>query len=144
MTPEGPGSDRESLYNMKTRLVGSAAGGSAAATTSRATPSRPDLAFQRQLFEVLHPQDIGVELTEGDMMDPEASVSALVFHHPTRGTAGSEAAASAYLVTSSYSTKNVRVTLPFLDPSGCSILNTSFWLLVTAAVIFTKALISFG
>ena len=25
---------------------------------------------------------IGVELTEGFMMDPEASVSALVFHHP--------------------------------------------------------------
>jgi 5-methyltetrahydrofolate--homocysteine methyltransferase len=23
-----------------------------------------------------------VELTDGDMMDPEASVSALVFHHP--------------------------------------------------------------
>jgi 5-methyltetrahydrofolate--homocysteine methyltransferase len=45
-------------------------------------PACPDLAFQRQLFEVLHPQDIGVELTEGDMMDPEASVSALVFHHP--------------------------------------------------------------
>jgi 5-methyltetrahydrofolate--homocysteine methyltransferase len=45
-------------------------------------PACPDLAFQRQLFEVLRPQDIGVELTEGDMMDPEASVSALVFHHP--------------------------------------------------------------
>ena len=31
----------------------------------------------------MRPQDhIGVELTEGDMMDPEASVSALVFHHP--------------------------------------------------------------
>jgi len=25
---------------------------------------------------------IGVRLTEGNMMDPEASVSALVFHHP--------------------------------------------------------------
>ena len=25
---------------------------------------------------------IGVRLTEGYMMDPEASVSALVFHHP--------------------------------------------------------------
>jgi 5-methyltetrahydrofolate--homocysteine methyltransferase len=45
-------------------------------------PACPDLAFQRQLFAVLHPEDIGVELTEGDMMDPEASVSALVLHHP--------------------------------------------------------------
>jgi 5-methyltetrahydrofolate--homocysteine methyltransferase len=45
-------------------------------------PACPDLAFQRQLFEVLAPHQIGVELTEGDMMDPEASVSALVFHHP--------------------------------------------------------------
>jgi 5-methyltetrahydrofolate--homocysteine methyltransferase len=45
-------------------------------------PACPDLAFQRQLFAVLRPEDIGVELTEGDMMDPEASVSALVFHHP--------------------------------------------------------------
>jgi 5-methyltetrahydrofolate--homocysteine methyltransferase len=31
----------------------------------------------------MRPQDhIGVELTDGFMMDPEASVSALVFHHP--------------------------------------------------------------
>ena len=45
-------------------------------------PACPDLAFQRQLFAVLTPEDAGVELTEGDMMDPEASVSALVFHHP--------------------------------------------------------------
>ncbi len=45
-------------------------------------PACPDLAGQRQLFELLDPVDIGVELTEGDMMSPEASVSALVFHHP--------------------------------------------------------------
>ncbi len=45
-------------------------------------PACPDLSGQRQLFEVLRPEEIGVELTEGDMMDPEASVSALVFHHP--------------------------------------------------------------
>jgi len=30
----------------------------------------------------LKPDEIGVQLTEGFMMDPEASVSALVFHHP--------------------------------------------------------------
>jgi 5-methyltetrahydrofolate--homocysteine methyltransferase len=45
-------------------------------------PACPDLAGQRQLFRVLAPGEIGVHLTEGDMMDPEASVSALVFHHP--------------------------------------------------------------
>ena len=45
-------------------------------------PACPDLAGQRQLFAALRPEEIGVELTEGDMMDPEASVSALVFHHP--------------------------------------------------------------
>jgi hypothetical protein len=32
--------------------------------------------------QLLRPEEIGVQLTEGFMMDPEASVSALVFHHP--------------------------------------------------------------
>jgi 5-methyltetrahydrofolate--homocysteine methyltransferase len=45
-------------------------------------PACPNLADQTQLFELLQPADIGLALTEGFMMDPEASVSALVFHHP--------------------------------------------------------------
>ncbi|HEY4907880.1 MAG TPA: vitamin B12 dependent-methionine synthase activation domain-containing protein, partial [Methylomirabilota bacterium] len=45
-------------------------------------PACPNLADQRILFDLLEPAQIGVELTEGLMMDPEASVSALVFHHP--------------------------------------------------------------
>ncbi len=45
-------------------------------------PACPDLGGQRALFAALRPEEIGVELTEGDMMDPEASVSALVFQHP--------------------------------------------------------------
>ncbi len=45
-------------------------------------PACPDLAGQRALFAALGPEEIGVQLTEGDMMEPEASVSALVFHHP--------------------------------------------------------------
>ena len=45
-------------------------------------PRLPDLEDQAKLFALLHPEDIGVQLTEGYMMDPEASVSALVFHHP--------------------------------------------------------------
>ncbi len=45
-------------------------------------PACPDLDDQRGIFKLLRPEDIGVELTESMMMDPEASVSALVFHHP--------------------------------------------------------------
>lgn len=45
-------------------------------------PACPRLEDQTQLFALLTPEDIGVQLTEGFMMDPEASVSAIVFHHP--------------------------------------------------------------
>jgi 5-methyltetrahydrofolate--homocysteine methyltransferase len=45
-------------------------------------PACPDLEDQQGIWNLLKPEDIGVGLTEGFMMDPEASVSALVFHHP--------------------------------------------------------------
>lgn len=45
-------------------------------------PACPRLDDQETLFRMLDPTKIGVELTDGFMMDPEASVSALVFHHP--------------------------------------------------------------
>ena len=45
-------------------------------------PACPNLADQATLFGLLEPGGIGLGLTEGFMMDPEASVSALVFHHP--------------------------------------------------------------
>jgi 5-methyltetrahydrofolate--homocysteine methyltransferase len=45
-------------------------------------PACPNLADQAILWWLLRPERIGVTLTEGFMMDPEASVSALVFHHP--------------------------------------------------------------
>jgi 5-methyltetrahydrofolate--homocysteine methyltransferase len=45
-------------------------------------PACPDLEDQAGIWKLLRPEDIGVQLTEGFMMDPEASVSALVFHHP--------------------------------------------------------------
>ena len=45
-------------------------------------PACPLLEDQAGLWKLLGPGEIGVELTEGFMMDPEASVSALVFHHP--------------------------------------------------------------
>jgi 5-methyltetrahydrofolate--homocysteine methyltransferase len=44
-------------------------------------PACPNLADQQLLFQLLEPASIGVSLTDGFMMDPEASVSALVFHH---------------------------------------------------------------
>ncbi|KEO85235.1 methionine synthase [Tumebacillus flagellatus] len=45
-------------------------------------PACPNLEDQAQLFRLLEPNNIGVELTEGFMMFPEASVSAMVFSHP--------------------------------------------------------------
>ena len=45
-------------------------------------PACPNLEDQTKLWRLLRPEEIGVNLTEGFMMEPEASVSALVFHHP--------------------------------------------------------------
>ncbi len=45
-------------------------------------PACPNLDDQTGIWKLIHPEEIGVQLTEGMMMDPEASVSAIVFHHP--------------------------------------------------------------
>jgi 5-methyltetrahydrofolate--homocysteine methyltransferase len=46
-------------------------------------PACPRLEDQAELWRLLDPKSaIGIDLTEGCMMDPEASVSAIVFHHP--------------------------------------------------------------
>jgi 5-methyltetrahydrofolate--homocysteine methyltransferase len=47
-------------------------------------PACPRLEDQAQLFRLLEIEsnDLGLRLTEGYMMDPESSVSALVFHNP--------------------------------------------------------------
>ena len=46
-------------------------------------PACPRLEDQEKLFSLLGvTENIGVELTDGYMMDPEGSVSAVVFHHP--------------------------------------------------------------
>ena len=45
-------------------------------------PACPDLEDQKKLFHLIKPEDIGIELTEGFMMEPEASVTAIVFSHP--------------------------------------------------------------
>jgi 5-methyltetrahydrofolate--homocysteine methyltransferase len=44
-------------------------------------PACPNLDDQAGIWKLLWPEEIGVQLTEGFMMDPEASVSALVFQH---------------------------------------------------------------
>ena len=45
-------------------------------------PACPDLEDQASIWKLLRPEEIGVQLTDGFMMDPEASVSAVVFQHP--------------------------------------------------------------
>ncbi len=45
-------------------------------------PACPNLEDQAKLFELLKPEDIGIELTQEFMLDPEQSTSAIVVHHP--------------------------------------------------------------
>jgi 5-methyltetrahydrofolate--homocysteine methyltransferase len=45
-------------------------------------PACPNIEDQTKIFRLIHPEEIGIDLTEGFMMDPEASVTALVFAHP--------------------------------------------------------------
>ncbi|WP_404328840.1 methionine synthase [Mesobacillus maritimus] len=45
-------------------------------------PACPELEDQQKLFKIIQPEDIGINLTDGFMMEPEASVTAIVFSHP--------------------------------------------------------------
>ncbi|RBW70304.1 methionine synthase [Bacillus taeanensis] len=45
-------------------------------------PACPNLEDQEKLFKLIKPEDIGIQLTDGFMMEPEASVTAMVFAHP--------------------------------------------------------------
>ncbi len=45
-------------------------------------PACPNLEDQAKLFELLQPQDIGIELSEEFMLIPEQSTSAILVHHP--------------------------------------------------------------
>ncbi|MDR7072423.1 methionine synthase [Fictibacillus barbaricus] len=45
-------------------------------------PACPELEDQQKLFKLIQPEHIGIQLTDGCMMEPEASVSAIVFSHP--------------------------------------------------------------
>ena len=45
-------------------------------------PACPNLEDQAKLFELLHPELIGVELSEEFQLEPEQSTSAIIVHHP--------------------------------------------------------------
>lgn len=45
-------------------------------------PACPDLSAQVELFELLNPERIGVELSEEHQLHPEQSTSAIIVHHP--------------------------------------------------------------
>ncbi|MDE3095900.1 MAG: methionine synthase [Chloroflexota bacterium] len=70
--PDAPDTPRKDLFQARYR----------GKRYSFGYPACPDLEAQALLFDLIRPEDIGVELTDGFMMEPEASVSALVFHHP--------------------------------------------------------------
>ncbi len=45
-------------------------------------PACPNLEDQAKLFELLHPEEVGIELSEEFMLVPEQSTSAMIVHHP--------------------------------------------------------------
>ena len=45
-------------------------------------PACPNLEDNKQLFEILRPERIGVELTEEWQMVPEQTTNAIILHHP--------------------------------------------------------------
>ncbi|MDQ6648667.1 MAG: methionine synthase, partial [Actinomycetota bacterium] len=45
-------------------------------------PACPNLEDQAQVMELLHPERIGVELSEEFQLHPEQSTSAILVHHP--------------------------------------------------------------
>jgi 5-methyltetrahydrofolate--homocysteine methyltransferase len=70
---DAPGTTVKDLFKVRYRGV----------RVSFGYPACPRLEDQEQLFRLLDVEkQIGVHLTEGYMMEPEGSVSALVFHHP--------------------------------------------------------------
>jgi 5-methyltetrahydrofolate--homocysteine methyltransferase len=70
--PDAPDLSIEDIFKLKYRGV----------RVSFGYPACPRLEDQAVLWPVLTPDDIGISLSEEYMMHPEASVSALVFHHP--------------------------------------------------------------
>ena len=70
---DAPGTSLKDLFKVRYRGI----------RVSFGYPACPRLEDQEQLFRLLEVSEhIGVRLTEGYMMDPEGSVTALVLHHP--------------------------------------------------------------
>lgn len=72
------GFPEESSLTMEDKLKGRYQG----IRISPGYPLCPELEDQKKIFRLLQPEEIGMVLTESLMMDPEASVTALVFSHP--------------------------------------------------------------
>ncbi len=70
--PDAPGTPIEDIFKLKYTGV----------RMSFGYPACPRLEDQEKMFRLLNPESIGITLSEEYMMHPEASVSALVFHHP--------------------------------------------------------------
>ncbi len=71
--PDAPGTEKKDLFRNSY----------AGLRYSFGYPACPNLEDQKVIWNNLKPEEtIGVELTEGFMMEPEASVSAIVFQHP--------------------------------------------------------------
>ena len=70
--PDAPDLSIDDIFRLKYRGV----------RVSFGYPACPRLEDQAVLWPLLNPDDIGISLSEEYMMHPEASVSALVFHHP--------------------------------------------------------------
>ncbi len=70
--PDPPGMTMEERFRARYRGI----------RLSFGYPACPELEPQADVFRLLQPEEVGVRLTDGFMMDPEASVSAVVFHHP--------------------------------------------------------------
>jgi 5-methyltetrahydrofolate--homocysteine methyltransferase len=45
-------------------------------------PACPDLGAHKLIFDLLHPEKIGVSLTDNMQMVPEQTTSAMIAHHP--------------------------------------------------------------
>jgi 5-methyltetrahydrofolate--homocysteine methyltransferase len=71
--PDAPGTTPQDLFKVRYRGI----------RVSFGYPACPRLEDQAPLFQLLEVErQIGVHLTDGFMMEPEGSVTALVFHHP--------------------------------------------------------------
>ena len=85
--PDKPGASMQDKFQTRYRGI----------RVSFGYPACPNLEDQAGMFRLLDPEkNIGVKLSENFMMEPEASVSAMVFHHPDcayfTATEGAEAA----------------------------------------------------